>query len=116
LSAEEWGRKNEKVAATDLPNKGREKVPTHSQTQRRLQEASLSHDHGVTHHGASYQLSKRELELIDQLTFWDGVLYQLAQRIFQEQLEDLQAEFGITICEELRSDIDFSGEPIHAGG
>lgn len=55
--------------------------------------------HGVRHHGGSYATSPEDDQLIAKLTHIDEAFYHAAQRIFSKQLEDVQEEYGIQICE-----------------
>lgn len=69
--------------------------------------------HGVEHHGATYVTTPTEDALLDELTQWDQKLYDLAQELFWERLIDTEYEYGVRICEDVRTDIDFHGRPYH---
>ena len=81
-----------------------------SQRRRRLHfeydPNSTGHAHGVKHHGATFQTTPYQNQLIDKLTVHDQQLYSVAQKIFDHQLEAIESEYHIRICESLRNDID----------
>jgi hypothetical protein len=56
------------------------------------------HDHGVEHHGDSYQPSDEEMQLILNLTRYDQMLYDTAEEIFQAQVTDLEQKYQVTFC------------------
>jgi hypothetical protein len=56
------------------------------------------HDHGVAHHGDSYQPSHDELQLIRNLTRYDQMLYDTAAQILQAQVAKLQEQYHVTFC------------------
>jgi len=58
--------------------------------------------HGVTHHGDTYEASRTELELIDELTRKDAALYQLGRKLFEENVRTVEAGFGVKLCDKLR--------------
>ncbi len=57
------------------------------------------HDHGVTHHGASYELTPEQEAKIAKLTVRDGLLYERTQRVFVEQVKEIENDLGIKLCE-----------------
>ncbi len=65
--------------------------------------------HGVQHHGSSYQTNSTEEFLLDELSRWDRVLYQIAQDIFWQRLIETEYEYGVRICDDLRTDIGPDG-------
>jgi hypothetical protein len=56
------------------------------------------HDHGVAHHGDSYQPSDEEMQLILNLTRYDQMLYDTAEEIFHAQVADLEQQYQVTFC------------------
>lgn len=65
----------------------------------------VSFSHGVQHHGSSYETSPLEDHLLDELTRWDQLLYDVATDLFWQRLIETEYEYGITICEVLRTDV-----------
>lgn len=55
--------------------------------------------HGVRHHGSSYPTNAYQDLLLDQLMDVDQPLYEAAQTLLQEQIEQVEQEYGIQICE-----------------
>lgn len=67
--------------------------------------AVAGYSHGVQHHGATYTTSPKDDDLLDELTQWDQILYEVAQEIFWQRLVETEYEYGVTICDTLRTDI-----------
>ncbi len=57
------------------------------------------HDHGVTHHGATYELTEEQEAKIKKITQLDNLLYERAQRIFQDQVKEIEEELSIKLCD-----------------
>jgi len=56
-------------------------------------------DHGVKHHGASFELTESQSSKITKLTALDSVLYSKAKLAFAQQVSDIEKDFGVTLCE-----------------
>eukprot|EP00978_Attheya_sp_CCMP212_P017758 scaffold47815_cov110-Attheya_sp.AAC.1 len=72
-------------------------------TTRRAEEAqhgrqSAYNDHGVKHHGDSFQPTEEEVELIRNLTGYDQKLYRHAEEIFEEQVTAMEQHYGVKFC------------------
>jgi hypothetical protein len=76
---------------------------------------AIGHFHGVQeHHGAAYPTTASQDVLLNELTKltkWDQRLYELAQNLFWERLIETEHEYGVKICDDLRTDIGFDGLP-----
>lgn len=60
--------------------------------------------HGVTHHGATFNTTLRQDEAIVKLTEMDEKLYDmLVQEIFVEQVQEIETEYQVTVCDTFRS-------------
>ncbi len=57
------------------------------------------HDHGVQHHGATFELTEDQEAKIAKLTQYDRLLYERAQRVFADQVREIEDELDITLCE-----------------
>lgn len=55
--------------------------------------------HGVKHHGASYNTTMHQDQLIANLTDVDAILYEAGLELFQEQVEQLEHEYNIKLCD-----------------
>jgi hypothetical protein len=60
------------------------------------------HAHGVTHHGATFQTTPRQDEMIAKLTELDELLYQYSRDVFAEQVQEVEEEFKIKVCDTVR--------------
>jgi hypothetical protein len=65
-------------------------------TRRRLGDK----DHGVTHHGDTFELTDSQREKISHLTEWDNVLYSRAKIAFAKQVLEIEEDFGVVLCDE----------------
>ncbi len=59
-------------------------------------------DHGVKNHGATYNTTKRQDELIDHLIEKDMLLYEYSKEIFEQQLMQAEKFFNVTICPKIK--------------
>ncbi len=59
----------------------------------------LQHDHEVEHHGATFEVTEEQKAKIEKITRLDTLLYERAQRVFQQQVEEIEKELHITLCE-----------------
>jgi len=66
---------------------------------RRLTEIS---QHGVIHHGSTYNTSRFEDSLIEKLTTKDEFLYDYSKQLFEMQLRVVEEYFNVTICDTIR--------------
>jgi hypothetical protein len=70
---------------------------------RRLAAATgYNFDHGVTHHGTTFQTTPRQDEMIAKLTELDELLYQYSRDVFAEQVQEVEEEFKIKVCDKFR--------------
>lgn len=60
--------------------------------------------HGVMHHGATFQTTKHQDALITKLRSVDKVLYKVTKEVFQEQLEEIEKEHNVKVCDKFRAD------------
>jgi hypothetical protein len=58
--------------------------------------------HGVKHHGATFETTQRQNELIANLTDVDQLLYEVGTEIFQEQVRAIETEYQFQMCDEFR--------------
>jgi len=68
----------------------------HHPSRRKLRQHQ---SHYVIHHGATYNTTSKQNELIDELINTDQVLFEHAVDIFAQQVEEVEEEFGITLCD-----------------
>jgi hypothetical protein len=62
------------------------------------------YEHGVTHHGATFNTTPHQEEAIAKLTIMDAQLYEmLVKDIFVEQVQEIEQEYQVTVCDTLRS-------------
>ncbi len=54
--------------------------------------------HGVRHHGSSYNITSEQEALIEKLTQEDKWLYSRTMELFEANLKDLEDEYGLKIC------------------
>ena len=66
---------------------------------RRLTEIS---QHGVIHHGSTYNTTRFEDSLIEKLTTKDELLYDYSKQLFNSQLRVFEEYFNVTICDTIR--------------
>ncbi len=59
-------------------------------------------DHGVKHHGSSFNTTTYQNELIDLLTQKDQILYKYAKEIFQQQKRLTEEMFEVVICSKFK--------------
>jgi len=60
----------------------------------------LSTDHGVQHHGATFNLTDEQSEKIAKLTQLDSILYERTKNVFSVQVKEIEDEMGIILCQE----------------
>jgi hypothetical protein len=61
-------------------------------------------EHGVTHHGATFNTTSHQEEAIAKLTVMDEQLYEmLVKDIFVEQVQEIEKEYQVTVCDTFRS-------------
>mmetsp|Transcript_6079 Transcript_6079/g.12424 ORF Transcript_6079/g.12424 Transcript_6079/m.12424 type:complete len:236 (+) Transcript_6079:3-710(+) len=63
---------------------------------------SVNFDHGVKNHGATYNTTKSQDELINQLIERDMLLYEYSKEIFEQQLMRVEEFFNVTICQKIK--------------
>ena len=56
-------------------------------------------DHGVAHHGDTFQTTPEQDAMIAFLRDQDTVLYKEAQKIFAEQVSQTEEKYGVKICD-----------------
>jgi hypothetical protein len=62
-----------------------------------------THAHGVQHHGASFQTTPKQQQMISDIRRIDLQLYDLVvKEIFPEQVREVEQEHNITICDKFR--------------
>ena len=59
-------------------------------------------DHGVTHHGSTYNTTQFEDTLIEKLVERDETLYDYAKRLFAVQLKVVEEHLNVTICDKIK--------------
>lgn len=58
-------------------------------------------DHGVQHHGDTFNLTDEQSNKIAKLTELDIVLYERAKNVFALQVKEIEDELGIVLCQDL---------------
>jgi len=56
-------------------------------------------DHGVVHHGATFNTTNEQVVKIMKLTAIDQILYERVRKVFSNQVKDIEEELGITLCD-----------------
>jgi hypothetical protein len=79
----------------------------HSSTSRRRRLGGLKYDinknaHGVTHHGATFKTTQRQDQAIAKLREVDYLLYNISRDVFKEQVQEVEEEYRIKICDQFR--------------
>ena len=59
----------------------------------------LLNDHGVKHHGATFNLTNSQKSKIAKLTQLNSLLYQQAKLAFTQQVLEIEEEFDVVLCE-----------------
>jgi hypothetical protein len=59
-------------------------------------------DHGVTHHGDTFDMTPNEKKAIDALTQVDAKLYRMAKQNFGIQVKEIEKEFGVKLCDKIK--------------
>jgi hypothetical protein len=69
----------------------------------RLDYNATEHGHGVKHHGSTYEITSRQKELISkELRAIDSELYVIVKEIFKEQVEEIEQQYKISICDNFK--------------
>ncbi|KAG7369584.1 hypothetical protein IV203_027330 [Nitzschia inconspicua] len=82
--------------------------------QRRRLENVLEYDpnqhaHGVQHHGATFQTTSQQEQLISEFRSVDQQLYDLVvNEIFPEQVREVEQQYNIAVCDKFRVTSDVS--------
>jgi hypothetical protein len=76
-------------------------VPEHCNCNHLKGRRRTNADHGVIHHGNTFNVTDKQMEWIDQITKVDQKLYEYGKIIFAQQVEKLEEEFGVRICDSL---------------
>jgi hypothetical protein len=63
---------------------------------------TIKFSHGVKHHGATFNTTQRQNDLIAKLTDIDELLYEVGTEIFQEQVRAIETEYQFQMCDEFR--------------
>ena len=58
----------------------------------------LAVDHGVTHHGNTFNITDQQRYWIDEITKLDQRLYKYGKIILARQVEKLEKEFNVSLC------------------
>ena len=61
----------------------------------------LFSDHGVTHHGSTYNTTKKQDDVISWLVEKDNILYDHAKNIFDVQSKLIEKKFNFTLCNKI---------------
>jgi len=64
-----------------------------------VESASKQHNHGVKHHGSTFELTPSQLTKIERLTTLDQLLYERASNVYQRQVSEIELEFETTLCD-----------------
>ncbi len=56
-------------------------------------------DHGVIHHGNTFNVTEKQKKWIDEITKVDQKLYEYGKIVFARQVEKLEEDFDIRICD-----------------
>ena len=74
-------------------------VPDECDCTDRRRRSLGSVDHGVTHHGDTFNLTNHHSQKIDKLRPDDAKLYKLGQEIFAEQVAEVERTFQVKLCD-----------------
>ena len=56
-------------------------------------------DHGVKHHGATFNLTEDQYDKIEKITTVDKLLHQRVKHVFARQVKEIEHEFSAVLCE-----------------
>jgi hypothetical protein len=59
-------------------------------------------DHGVSHHGDTYKTTPEQDAMIEFLRDRDMVLFEKTQKIFAEQVRQMEEKYGVKICDKMK--------------
>lgn len=59
-------------------------------------------DHGVSHHGDTFNITDSQKTAISLLTQKDNVLFRMATELFDEQVRQVEKEFGVVLCNKMK--------------
>jgi len=62
-------------------------------------------DHGVLHHGDTFNITASQKAAIDAVTQDDALLYKMATELFEEQVREVEEELGVVLCEKIKPEI-----------
>eukprot|EP00957_Ditylum_brightwellii_P027303 2064486-Ditylum_brightwellii.AAC.1 len=74
-------------------------VPPQCDCTNALQNRRRLFDHGVQHHGATFNVSTDQAAKISKLTTLDSVLYDRVKAAFDNQVDEIEQEFEIMLCQ-----------------
>jgi hypothetical protein len=77
----------------------------HSSSSRRrlgLAYDTAKHSHGVTHHGATFNTTELQDQAIAKLRDVDSLLYNISREVFKEQVQEVEEEYQIKVCDQFR--------------
>eukprot|EP01083_Nonionella_stella_P076829 209528_1 len=57
-------------------------------------------DHGVKHHGATFNLTDDQYNKIEKITAVDKLLHQRVKYVFARQVKEIEREFSAVLCED----------------
>ena len=73
-------------------------VPTQCDCSSLHDRRKLAVDHGVTHHGNTFNITDQQRYWIDEITKLDQRLYKYGKIILARQVEKLEKEFNVSLC------------------
>jgi hypothetical protein len=93
------------VSSTSGRRQLREFLGEHSSTSRRR--LGLAYDtskdsNGVAHHGATFKTTQRQDQAIAKLRDMDALMYNISREVFKEQVQEVEEEYQIKVCDQFR--------------
>lgn len=70
------------------------------QDERKIRKRRTSNtDHGVIHHGNTFNITDKQREWIEAITTVDHRLYEYGKMIFSKQLKEVESDLGVKFCD-----------------
>ena len=98
----DFSRMDQAACAIFISYKG-EVPPACDCSDQKRRKLVTQEDHGVTHHGSSYNVTEEQKHLIlDILRPKDVKLYEVVQEVFQEQVTALEKKHNFVMCNKIK--------------
>ena len=80
---------------------------SHAIDEKLIYQSNAKYAHGVTNHGATYETTPYQDELIAKLRTLDNILYyNVTKQLMLDQVARVESEFGVKLCHEFRNEED----------